>query len=125
MFTVIEAAEWLGYTDRHVRRLVSDGTLPATRHSPRKTVISLSALENYIHPKLGRPRKIKPDRLTRRHKLRIREIIYKCPLCGKESDYLKRGGKFPPHNTFSSENLAKPEPTRCPVSGWKFTGAVT
>ena len=47
MLLINVAANRLGYTDRHVRRLVRDNKIEAVRESPRKTFIPESALETY------------------------------------------------------------------------------
>jgi excisionase family DNA binding protein len=51
MLRVNVAANRLGYTTRHVRRLVSDEKIEAVRQSPRKTLIPESAVETYRHGK--------------------------------------------------------------------------
>lgn len=43
------AANRLGYTDQHVRRLVREGKLPKVQESPRKTLIPESAVEAFRH----------------------------------------------------------------------------
>lgn len=43
------AAQRLGYSARHVRRLVREEKLEAVRQSPRKTFIPESAVESYRH----------------------------------------------------------------------------
>ena len=47
LLLVTVAAHRLGYTDRHVRRLVRDNKIEAVRESPRKTLIPESAVETY------------------------------------------------------------------------------
>jgi excisionase family DNA binding protein len=51
MLRVNVAANRLGYTDQHVRRLVREEKIEAVRQSPRKTFIPESAVEAYRHEK--------------------------------------------------------------------------
>ena len=60
MLTTNEAAELLGVTDRRIRQLISDGSLPAQRIGPRVLVINPKDLEKIrSRPGRGRPKKEK------------------------------------------------------------------
>ena len=47
MLRVNVAAVRLGYSDRHVRRLVNEDKLPSIKESPRKTLIPEKAVEAF------------------------------------------------------------------------------
>jgi excisionase family DNA binding protein len=64
--TVSEAAKILGYSDAHVRELITEGKLPARRFSPRVQLLNSKDVEQYKKelekldkqgPRKGRPRK--------------------------------------------------------------------
>jgi len=66
IISVTEAARRAGITDRHVRRLIRDGVIQATRIGRAWLVDAASVAAYQRHPTMGRPRATKPKRAARR-----------------------------------------------------------
>jgi excisionase family DNA binding protein len=66
IISVTEAARRAGITDRHIRRLIADGVLQATRIGRAWLVDADSVAAYQRHPTMGRPRATKPKRAARR-----------------------------------------------------------
>jgi excisionase family DNA binding protein len=66
IISVAEAAHRAGITDRHVRRLIRDGVIQATRIGRAWLVDTASVAAYQRHPTMGRPRATKPKRAARR-----------------------------------------------------------
>jgi len=66
IISVTEAARRAGITDRHIRRLIRDGVLQATRIGRAWLVNAESVAAYQRHPTMGRPRATKPKRAARR-----------------------------------------------------------
>jgi excisionase family DNA binding protein len=64
IISVTEAARRAGITDRHVRRLIRDGVLQATRLGRAWLVDAASVAAYQRHPTMGRP--AKPKRAARK-----------------------------------------------------------
>lgn len=47
-YTVKETAQRLGIAEQTVRKLVKDGDLPSIRVSPRRIIIPVTALEDWL-----------------------------------------------------------------------------
>jgi excisionase family DNA binding protein len=56
IISVTEAARRAGITDRHVRRLIHDGVLQATRIGRAWLVDAASVAAYQKHPTMGRPK---------------------------------------------------------------------
>jgi excisionase family DNA binding protein len=66
IISVTEAARRAGITDRHIRRLIRDGAIQATRIGRAWLVDAESVAAYQRHPTMGRPRATKPKRAARR-----------------------------------------------------------
>jgi excisionase family DNA binding protein len=66
IISVTEAAHRAGITDRHIRRLILDGVIQATRIGRAWLVDAGSVAAYQRHPTMGRPRATKPRRAARR-----------------------------------------------------------
>jgi excisionase family DNA binding protein len=66
IISVTEAARRAGITDRHVRRLIRDGVIQATRIGRAWLVDAESVAAYQRHPTMGRPRATKPKRAARK-----------------------------------------------------------
>jgi excisionase family DNA binding protein len=66
IISVTEAARRAGITDRHIRRLIRDGVIQATRIGRAWLVDAESVAAYQRHPTMGRPRATKPKRAARR-----------------------------------------------------------
>ena len=66
IISVTEAALRAGITDRHVRRLIRDGVIQATRIGRAWLVDAESVAAFQRHPTMGRPRAVKPKRAAKK-----------------------------------------------------------
>ena len=66
IISVTEAARRAGITDRHIRRLIFDGVLQATRIGRAWLVDAESVAAYQRHPTMGRP--AKPRRAARKRR---------------------------------------------------------
>jgi excisionase family DNA binding protein len=66
IISVTEAARRAGITDRHIRRLIRDGVIQATRIGRAWLVDAESVAAYQRHPTMGRP--VKPRRAARKRR---------------------------------------------------------